>query len=97
MRQHPDRRKAWCRLAELYGEDRTAEQGDFSERLLILVDRIVARGSSMNVISSTAEVTKLVYGEDIRPLNDALSAYVVTGRKDAIWVLVDNLDKSWPV
>jgi len=42
-------------------------------------------------------VTQLVYGQDIRELNDALSGYVVASRKEAIWVLVDNLDKSWPV
>jgi hypothetical protein len=95
--QHPDRRQAWRRLAELYGDDSKTEQGDFSERLLALVDSIVARRSLMGSVSTTAEVTELVYGQDIRALSDALSAYVVTSRKEAIWVLVDNLDKGWPV
>ena len=95
--QHPDRRQAWRRLAELYGDDSKTEQGDFSERLLALVDSIVARRSLMGSVSTTAQVTELVYGQDIRALSDALSAYVVTSRKEAIWVLVDNLDKGWPV
>src|ERR1035438_10449653 len=68
---------------------------DFSERLLALVGSIVARRSLMGSVSTTAEVTELVYGQDIRALSDALSAYVVTSRKEAIWVLVDNLDKGW--
>ena len=95
--QHPERRRAWRRLAELYGEDSRTEQGDFSERLLGLVDTIVTRGSSISSVSTTPEVTELVYGQDIRALSDALSAYIVTSRKEAIWVLVDNLDKGWPV
>ena len=95
--QQSELRRAWLRLAGLYGEDSRTEQGDFSERLLGLVDAIVARGSSVSSISTTPEVTELVYGKDIRALSDALSAYVVTSRKEAIWVLVDNLDKGWPV
>jgi hypothetical protein len=39
----------------------------------------------------------LVYGGDIRGLSDALSAYMGASRKEAIWLLIDNLDKSWPV
>ncbi len=95
--QHPNRRAAWCRLVELYGDDAKTEQGDFSERLLALVDTIIARGPSIGLISTTAQVTELVYGQDIRTLSDALSTYMVASGKEAIWVLVDNLDKSWPV
>ena len=43
------------------------------------------------------EVTQLVYGSDIRGLSDAVSAYMTASRKEAIWLLVDNLDKGWPV
>jgi len=95
--QRPDRRAAWLRVEEVYGEDRSIEQGDFSERLLALVDTIIARNAEIKSISTTPEVTQLVHGRDIRPLSDAVSAYAVTARKEAIWVLIDNLDKSWPV
>ena len=95
--QQSDRRSSWLRLAELYGEDSKTEQGDFSERLLGLVDAIVTRRSSMTSVATTPEVTQLVYGQDIRALSDALSAYMVASRKEAVWVLVDNLDKGWPV
>jgi hypothetical protein len=95
--QRPDRRAAWLKVAGLYGEDNSAEQGDFSERLLALVDTIIARNTAIKSISSTPEVTQLVYGRDIRPLSDAVSEYAVSARKEAVWVLIDNLDKSWPV
>jgi hypothetical protein len=51
----------------------------------------------MASVSSTPEVTQLVYGTDIRGLSDAVSAYMTACRKEAIWLLIDNLDKSWPV
>jgi hypothetical protein len=38
--QNPDRRSAWLALAEKFGQDTRSEQGDFSERLLSLVDAI---------------------------------------------------------
>ncbi len=94
--QQSDLRRAWLKVAELYGEDSKTEQGDFSERLLALVDAMIARRSSMSSVSTTPEVTQLVYGRDIRAVSDALSAYVVTSRKEAVWVLVDDLDKGWP-
>ncbi len=51
----------------------------------------------MASISSTPEVTQLVYGSDIRGLSDAVSAYMTASSKEAIWLLIDNLDKGWPV
>jgi hypothetical protein len=92
-----DRRAAWLRVAEAYGTDLQAEQGDFSERLLSLVGDIVARRAGLQSIAGTPEVTELVYGRDIRVLSDALSDYIAISRKDDIWVLFDNLDKGWPV
>lgn len=95
--QHPDRRAAWKEVAEKFGQQPRSEQGDFSERLLALVDDIIERRGTMESIGSRPEVTQLVYGSDIRGLSDAVSAYMTSGRKDAIWLLIDNLDKSWPV
>lgn len=95
--QRPERRTAWEKLAEAYGRNEGTEQGDFSERLLNLVDAIIARSGAMASIATTPEVTQLVYGRDIRRLSDDLSEYMSLSRKEAIWVLIDNLDKSWPV
>ena len=95
--QRPEHRDAWVKVAQAYGNDAANEQGDFSERLLALVDAIIGRNATMKSIATTPQVTQLVYGRDIRGLSDALSAYMVASRKEAIWLLVDNLDKSWPV
>lgn len=90
-------RESYMKVVKAYGADRETEQGDFSERLLKLVDDIVNRRKTVAKIAGTAEVTQLVYGEDIRPLNDALSEYLALSRKEDVWLLFDNLDKGWPV
>jgi hypothetical protein len=90
-------RGAYLRVVAVYGADRDTEQGDFSERLLKLVDDIVNRRKAVPRIAGTAEVTELVYGQDIRPLSDALSEYLAVNRTEDVWLLFDNLDKGWPV
>lgn len=95
--QNAKLRESYLRVVRAYGADRETEQGDFSERLLKLVDDIVNRRKTVAKIAGTAEVTQLVYGEDIRPLNDALSEYLTLSRKEDVWLLFDNLDKGWPV
>ncbi len=74
-----------------------AEQGDFSERLLALVDEILKRKDSIGKVGAAAEVTQLIYRKDIRPLNDAIGEFVRASRKEDIWLLFDNLDKGWPI
>jgi hypothetical protein len=90
-------RASYLSVVKAYGADRDAEQGDFSERLLKLVDDIVNRRKAFTKIAGTAEVTQLVYGQDIRPLNDALSEFLALSKKEHVWLLFDNLDKGWPV
>jgi hypothetical protein len=94
------------KLFEFYQEVRKAysahmtadvEQGDFSERLLALVDDIVGRRQSITTLNQTGEVTQLIYRSDIRQLNDAISQYLTASRKEDVWLLFDNLDKGWPI
>ena len=42
-----------------------------------------------------ANLTQLVYSGDFRELSQAVSEYLHT--KKSVWLLVDNLDKGWPV
>ncbi len=74
-----------------------AEQGDFSERLLALVDDIVDRKATIEKVQGTGEITQLVYRSDIRPLNDSLSTYLKMSRREDVWLLFDNIDKGWPI
>jgi hypothetical protein len=93
--RQPRLRAAFEKVYDSYGGTTQEEQGDFSERLLRLVNEITEKHSHMESIATTAQVTELVYGGRIGPLRDALAEYL--GHKDSVWVLLDNLDKSWPV
>lgn len=89
-------RASFKQIANLYGEDDATEQGDFSERLLNLVNRIVERHSQLQTLASTAEITRLIHAKPIRELNDAIAEHLsISGR--SIWMLFDNLDKGWPI
>ncbi len=93
-------------LAKLYDELKAAyekhaspetEQGDFSERLLALVDEIANRRESIHGLESPGAVTELIFRADIRPLTDAIGRYLSASRKEDVWLLFDNLDKGWPI
>lgn len=72
-------------------------QGDFAERVTSLIYRIETRfefdESSGSLSLATPEVTALIYDNDITKLSDALIVYLQ--KKDAVWILFDNIDKGW--
>lgn len=91
-------RDLYIALQETYFAKGYSIEGDFSERLLALSQRIAldygeryadAEGTKL----STAQVTELVYSHDIRKLRAQVSAYLA--KKSGVWVLFDNLDKGW--
>jgi hypothetical protein len=100
-RQYRDKNlsDAFKKVESAYGGYRTGEteQGDFSERLLALVDEIVARSARLDNPKNAEGVTELVYTRDIRDLSDALAEFLAAARKEHIWLLFDNLDKGWPI
>ena len=83
------------KLVQITGADVDVEQGDFSERLLALVDRMLERKHEIESLTSPAEIAQLIYEKDIRELQSTLKSYLAY--KDGVWILIDNLDKSWPV
>ncbi|MBM3142198.1 MAG: hypothetical protein FJ005_04005 [Chloroflexi bacterium] len=92
-----DVKDAYERVVTAYGGNGQLEEADFSERLLRLVDDILARRKDIAKIASTADVTQLVYKQDISPLSATISDYLKVSRKEDVWLLFDNLDKGWPV
>jgi hypothetical protein len=62
------------KLVQILGPEVDAEQGDFSERLLTLVDSLLARKAELGSISSPGDVTRLIYQHDIRDLQETLSS-----------------------
>ncbi len=91
------KKDAYEKVLKAYGGDGQIDEADFSERLLRLVDDILSRRKDIPKITSTAEVTQLIYKQDIRILAESLSDYFVISQKQDIWMLIDNLDKGWPV
>ncbi len=90
-------KEAFERVINAYGGEQELEEADFSERLLRLVDDISERRKGLQKISSTGDVTQLVYKQDISPLSNAISGYLKVSKKEDVWLLFDNLDKGWPV
>jgi hypothetical protein len=86
--------KAYKTLEDAYLQHGLASGDDLSQRLLRQVDRMAARFESQGHVTSRTDLTELVYGGDIKSLNDAVARYLVS-EKDEVWLLIDNLDKSW--
>jgi hypothetical protein len=90
----PERHRRYRALEDAYLGHGLASGDDLSQRLLRQIDRIQARFGAEGRVTSRSDLTELVYGGDIRTLNDAVGEYLVH-EKDEVWLLLDNLDKSW--
>lgn len=87
------------RIAKLYERDALISEGDFSERMLALVNRVAdefgERSSDRGLQYLTgSEVTQLIYKHDIPKLKSELTEYL--RHKKQVWILFDNIDKGWP-
>lgn len=86
------------RLSSAYATDEYEREGDFSERMLQLIDIIAELfrekyQGRQEVRLNQKEVTELLYLHNLRELRDALEDYLQF--KKEIWILFDNLDKGW--
>lgn len=91
-------RDLYLELEQTYKTEGYSVEGDFSERLLALSQRISQDygqrfGEADGTKLSTDQVTELVYSHDVRYLRQQVSAYLA--HKQSVWVLFDNLDKGW--
>lgn len=91
-------RDLYLELEQTYKTEGYSVEGDFSERLLALSQRIAQDylqrfGDTDGTKLSTDQVTQLVYSHDVRQLRRQVSAYLE--HKQSVWVLFDNLDKGW--
>jgi len=87
-------------LADQYQQDEFVAEGDFAERMLSLVGRIVEdfqgllhSGEGKRSLKA-AQITEILYKHDVGRLRQQVWEYLVL--KDGLWVLIDNLDKGWP-
>lgn len=91
--------KKYEKLCETYEQDEYYSDGDFSERVSVLLDDIGEkidreRSGQSRAILSQKQVTELIYKHPINSLRGDLIDYLK--EKDDTWILVDNLDKGWP-
>ena len=85
-------------LEAAYKDEHVSEEGDFSERLLTLSQKISTEykaryGNEGGQRLTTDQVGELVYSRDIKALEARISTYLE--KKNSVWVLFDNLDKGW--
>ncbi len=85
-------------LQNAYSVENASVEGDFSERLMTLSQRIAENyqeryGERREQRLLAEQVSELVYAHDIKELENRISAYLE--RKESVWVLFDNLDKGW--
>jgi hypothetical protein len=86
------------RLSVAYSEEEHVREGDFSERMLRLVDGIVdvfrrKYGDESHVRLNQRQVTEILYLHNLKELRGALEDYLQF--KGEVWILFDNLDKGW--
>jgi hypothetical protein len=91
----PARYPVYKRLNDTYLQHDPGGDFDFSQRLLMQVDRISRTLGTVPVEKAGAALTQSIYSGDLRELNEAVSDYLKT--KEKVWLLVDDLDKGWPV
>jgi hypothetical protein len=89
-------RNAFDRIDAEFPDETDEEQADFSERLLRLVNEVTERRNQMAEPQSNADITQIVYSRQIRELVEALTEYLSITRR-SVWILIDNLDKGWPI
>ncbi|MCV0437082.1 MAG: nucleoside 2-deoxyribosyltransferase [Hydrogenophaga sp.] len=87
------------KLSELYRNDGYDSEGDFSERMSVLMEKIYSEyqskyGSDLNISLSAPEVTELLYKHDVKELKRVLGKYLEN--KQVLWLLFDNIDNGWP-
>lgn len=93
--ERDDRRFAsYSKLQEAYLGHGLASDEDLSQRFFRQIDKLADRFGQAGTITARTDLAELVYGGDIKSLTDAVAAYV-TEQKDEVWLLIDNLDKSW--
>lgn len=85
-------------LESTYNIENFSTEGDFSERLLVLSNKIASEyrakyGETPETKLTVEEVTSIVHSHDIRALRTKLSDYL--NSKQSVWILFDNLDKGW--
>jgi GTPase SAR1 family protein len=94
-RRDPGRLEAYERVADVYERHNPGFEADFSQRLLWEANRLAERLGETDIAEIGPQLTEVIFSGDVREFNEAVTAYLT--EKEAVWLLVDNLDKGWPI
>ena len=87
-------------LEALYRTDAYVGEGDFSERMSVLLQHVSQEiqrrypDGESGVRLSAPELTEILYVHDVAALRDRVVKYLKL--KSSLWLLFDNVDKGWP-
>ncbi len=89
----------YTKLADLYNAKGYETQGDFSERMSNLIEKIsknylVNHRDKKDVRLSISNLTEILYLHDVKELENQVIDYMKN--KEVLWLLFDNIDKGWP-
>jgi len=92
--QSPTSLRKFNELRSIYNKH-AKQEGDFSERLMVLVERLIERfpKKSTKEIKSP-DITGAIYTVDIHDLNEIIMRYL--DARSEVWILFDNIDKGFP-
>lgn len=94
-------RELYLSLDSMYRAGSFETEGDFSERLHVLSNRLTVEYRSKysaageNGSLDLQQVSNLLYAHDLPELRSLIKKYL--DKKNSVWILIDNLDKSWNV
>jgi hypothetical protein len=92
--QKPELFEKFNELNLLY-EEQLNPKGDFSERLMTLIDRLIEHFPDKDPGTiQTFEITNAIYHTDIGNLSRILFDHLQDF--DGVWILFDNIDKGFP-
>jgi hypothetical protein len=87
-------------MSEIYYSGDGVAEGDFSERMLALTQRIADDFDETNrqrnapLQLTGGQITELLHRHDVSVLRNRVAEYLTF--KNGVWLLFDNLDKGWP-
>jgi hypothetical protein len=92
----PETLSKYKQLNRAYKSHVSNDEGDFSERFLDLVEKMIERleAGFRKTEFRSSDITAGVYKTDIGPLRSAILEYLT--RSEGVWILFDNIDKGWP-
>lgn len=97
--RHSELLEPYQKLSGIFHGVQEDQAGDFSERVLALIQRLASdfpewRKASGATTLSAGNIAQFVYTHDLPRMQGLLQDYLQ--HKEGAWILIDNLDKGWP-